>query len=682
MHFKDNSEDCNLNNRFENLFCRLKFRYIHSLDWIVKKNQIPLLICKLEANEFISTTPASIKDLFRIIDNSISQKEKDQQEKEQQLQQNYKLLDIILNKNNIIIEQIDDLLSYCININTPAIFDYLLTCNSNDNYKYEINNSLIEKIIYKYYYKLFLISILNYHENNSMEIGKDLMEIILKKVNSGGEDDEIKKLISRVFRGTIPLISTQPTSTTASGYRRNAKAISLFKPKSEIRCSEDELKELSVNFDSVPQQADQLLFDGLIQITKSIEFQLFFKEYNKAFGFIMDNYSNLTKTNCSIEDKCKTCIDFLFSSYKETEFDDGLRSLFNWGIENYVLSIEYWIEQIKCRDPGYEYFCSMMVDFCYKRLLCCKKVKFSTILYCHNLIQNNNVDIQHTLFHSFHYLRIKHFTLHYYIMSRPFIFEVFGSYDTIHAMIFQTAKYFSATYGTVNVPMSGTVFTNQVINNIITPNNIDTMNQYDLRLFLDPNQFTLEYISKLDNDELLKQLSYHLSTKPTDKMSQFHPEYQAMSLDQDFKFYLHINRSDLFLQKIQEAIITTSASTILNIILYKVSFEINSMGVDLKYHHHDNSLTSDIVKSFCYDFSLLDKLLMLFNGANKQLLLDTIFIDSLFLERTDFIDYIISKYNLSFPETIKQNNINLNNLKLLDNHLKINYFNQYIILNK
>ncbi|EGC38114.1 hypothetical protein DICPUDRAFT_29193, partial [Dictyostelium purpureum] len=54
-----NYDDYNIKNR-------IRFKHIHSLDWMVDNNQIALLKCKLEAKEFISiiNSTCSLKNLF------------------------------------------------------------------------------------------------------------------------------------------------------------------------------------------------------------------------------------------------------------------------------------------------------------------------------------------------------------------------------------------------------------------------------------------------------------------------------------------------------------------------------------------------------------------------------------------------------------------------------------------
>ncbi|KAM9952707.1 hypothetical protein ACTFIR_007761 [Dictyostelium discoideum] len=378
----------------------------------------------------------------------------------------------------------------------------------------------------------------------------------------------------------------------------------------------------------------------------------------------------------------------LYNSEKEIPFTDNLINK-NIELPLMINLLEFWIEKLNEKQPQQQQqqhlkICEIFINYYFQSIIGSKMVSLNQLIYYYNklllLLKIHRIEIDHTLYHSFHYLRIKSILFIKYIFSRPYIFKIF---------------YPESFKNIVNLEYFLTENNNNNNNNESLYSHLrDKPNGYDIRKFLKSNKFTFNFIIYTNNDKLFKILRNDISIEPSNLMISYgEKDYKEFSYFSDLKYYLEINRTDLFLYHLKRlpqynlkslyllpprlksniTTTTTTTNSIYDLLLYGDEY--------LKYHkqwdnNYDNNNNNDnnnkndddggdneinIITMIVLKMELdeIDMVIEICGGddAIKIKLCNKIFQLSIFVSRIDIVFHMIKKYKIK--TSLSQNFWNL-----------------------
>ncbi|EGC37424.1 hypothetical protein DICPUDRAFT_76963 [Dictyostelium purpureum] len=653
---------------------QIKFKYINSMEWMVKRGEFQLLLCKIKANEYISMVNKSsmgefIQRFNKHVDNQILQELFNRFRGEEKY--NKILIEVFNNKK-------DNLLGFCINNNFEHLFSYLV----NKPLSIKITKDNLSSLILK---ESFI---------------KIVIKLYIKNKNFGSIKKSKIKKIKENFQGSVVHKLIDYYCVLKEGESGNE----------DIEQKIDELEACEVTTTDTKLNSNALV-EGF-RDCKGCEVSLFAEAILKCdigvFQFLLDSFPfiKLVKINKDLYD---TLIDqsgnvFFTTGYSET-------SLLN--------ALEFWIKQFKERDSTYKLLCNRMVDFYFGTFIGLKDAKIESLIKYYKLLAANGLKSRHITYHSFHYLRLKSIRLFKYLMQRPYFYRIrirythsIKSFPNIDTHIPDSNQYiYEGDYREIVrcVEAGDSCDLNIKIAKITDFSNFQECENdgyenlkekvYDFRRYFKPSKYTIDFIMDTSEDQLLESLREDVSYKPTEKMAYSYPRYQSISHLHDFKFYLETNRQDIFFTQLKLLQGRKSIDSLISIYQFLIDGDeiyqeeedcVNDRNLPHKpqwaIQNYGLSLVAMIIRAM--DIHSIDAIIEICSEIQKDLI-KRFYYESIKESRLDVLDHIVSKYynkenliiHIEYLNIDLFQNSNPKNIPPLNNHhFIINYLKEKNIL--
>ncbi|KAM9974716.1 hypothetical protein ACTFIW_008178 [Dictyostelium discoideum] len=202
-----------------------------------------------------------------------------------------------------------------------------------------------------------------------------------------------------------------------------------------------------------------------------------------------------------------------------------------------------------------------LINSFFKKLIQIKETTKEIICKIYNLIVTSSIEIPNSLFHIIYYLSKRSMVFIKYVMENPYLEDsLIGTFEN-------GIQYFQDY--------------DKIIYNI-DRGNFKT-NKYDIKQYLNENDFTFNFIFNQSFDNILEKLIHHLSHSPSFNHKEFistNYDFLGFSLNYNLKFLLEIKRLDLFFKELNyiQSLLLENNSTLV----------IGSFPNELDFYHSNN----------------------------------------------------------------------------------------------